>query len=456
MISLLRKMSRIVTDMHYDTLPERVVSKAKLCIADALACSLAGYDLPWSQIAMDWAKKTVSSGNSMVWCGNQKLTACDASLVNGIIAHSTLQEDMHIGTYSHPGSIIVPSAFAVADEVEVSGKELITAIVAGYEAMLRLGVLLHTPEFESTSFRPSGFFGPYGAAASAGVLKKLTEQQMVNALSLAGNTGIGYRQFGIEGTMDVYFHNGIAARNGILSTQLAELGYTSSEYLLEGSGGIAPCFKVDETRESINRPNCDTWEIDTVYFKPVAGCSAVQTVAQLALDMAIQFDIEPKSIENVIIRTHMHGKNNPGTDYCGPFQKLNQAQMSNQFAVSVALIKRDISFLAYKDFQNKEVMQLAAKCKVVVDDAIEKVYPKNKSAGIEIVFKDGDRLKRYKQDLQYPKEDEIFGKLKNMAISVYNKEYAEKLVTTIRNIESLDDIRMLSKQIGRGGDIYNV
>lgn len=440
MISALRSIAKEMANIKYAEFLQETVDKAKLFLADAIACSFGGRDLPWSEAAKRYAQANAKQGNASIWTGASKVTAVEAAYVNGVLAHSTLQEDMHITTYSHPGSIVVPAAVAVAEEVGATGKELLRAIVIGYEAMLRIGVALHTKRFEKTGIRPSGFFGPFGSAAAACALMGLDEDSTVNALGLSGNTGAGFRRFGVEGTWEVYFQNGAAARNGVVSALLARDGVTGAEYLLEGRGGIAPSVSGECDWSLLHRVSQHDWEINNVYFKPVAGCSAVQTVAQLALKLAIEHDLHADSIESIRILTHVHGKNNPGTDYAGPFEKMNQAQMSNQFAAAVAIVKRDISFLGYKDFRNESILLMAAKCTVEVSEEIEASYPTKKGAMLVVKLKDGRQFEGFQADTQAADAQQIYAKLERMA-----EDRGRALVTAIEAIDEAQNIWELSK-----------
>ncbi len=167
--------------------------------------------------------------------------------MNSVIGQSTGQEDMHADSSCHCGSMIIPTAFAVGQEVKSKGKDVITAIVLGYDVTGRIGMSMLSPDF-SRKFRPSGMFGPYGTCATAGKLYGLNEDQIVNGLGMAGSTSAGGMQWALEGTHEIVYQNGFACSNGIACALLGKNGIKASHQVLEGFMGAwavlwqaAPC-----------------------------------------------------------------------------------------------------------------------------------------------------------------------------------------------------------------------
>jgi 2-methylcitrate dehydratase PrpD len=440
-----RQLARFVLGLQYGEWPAGVTAHTKLCVADALACCLGGSGLPWTQSAVRWVTKMDAAQEATIWADGRRTVPHEAAFANGVGAHSILQEDMHITTYTHPGSVVIPAALAVSEAIGASGKEFLTAVVAGYEAMLRVGVALHTKQFEATGLRPSGFFGPFGAAAAAGHLLGLNEDQLVAAFGLAGNMAAGVRQWGAEGTTDVFVQNGNAARSGVMAAYLAQDGLTGPEHVLEGRGGLAPSISGPDCRwEVITKPPGDRWEIETVYFKPVPGCGAIQTLAQMALRLGIEQDLRADDVLEGVIYTHLHGKQTPGLDYGGPFDALSQAQMSNQFAASVAIVDRDISFYAYSRFDRAEIAQLASRLRVEVDPDIQERYPAKKGSRIELLLRDGRRIAAAQEDTLLPNADEVYAKLRTLAQSVCGAAGAMHLEKLVRELEEIPLVKVLA------------
>ena len=172
-----RLLARNLLNLRYRELPPAAVEKAKICVFDALTSALGGCDMPVSLAAVEVSKKMKGNPEASIWMDGERTGVADAAFANTAMAHSLLQEDTHILSQSHPGSVVIPSVLTLGEKVSASGKDAVTAIVAGYEAMTRVGKFMVTAEFNRRGFRPSGVFGPFGSCIVAARLLALTEDQ---------------------------------------------------------------------------------------------------------------------------------------------------------------------------------------------------------------------------------------------------------------------------------------
>jgi 2-methylcitrate dehydratase PrpD len=184
-------LARYAAGLRYEDLPGEVVAKAKDIIADTVAACICGADMPWSRIVIDYAERTGPGGNSKILGRGTSVQAPAAALANGALAHSfELDSLTRPGAGAHPGATVLPPALAIAQQVGASGKQLIAAIVAGNEVMIRIGRATgHTNE--ARGFHAPGTTGPFGAAVACGLLLGLDERQMTNALGIAGSLAGG-------------------------------------------------------------------------------------------------------------------------------------------------------------------------------------------------------------------------------------------------------------------------
>ena len=127
----------------------------------------------------------------------------DAAFVNAVYAQSILYEDIHRDSNAHPGVVIIPTALAVAEETGAPMTEVVTAIVAGYEMMARIGRGTACPEFGSRGFRPTSIIGTFGSCMTAGRLLGLTYEQQLTAFALSASFTACINQWAIEGTDDL-------------------------------------------------------------------------------------------------------------------------------------------------------------------------------------------------------------------------------------------------------------
>ena len=157
--------------------------------------------------------------------------------MNAILGHGLVREDMHTGSVSHLGVVVLPTLLALAESKKVSGRDFILAAVCGYEAGCAVGRAVMDQE-NVRQYRPTGITGPIGAAVAGSRLLSLSEDASVSALGFAANTTVGLNEWPYSGGDEMFFHVGFAARNAVTSVELAELGARASETSLDGQAGL--------------------------------------------------------------------------------------------------------------------------------------------------------------------------------------------------------------------------
>jgi 2-methylcitrate dehydratase PrpD len=197
-------------------------------------------------------------------------------LINCALTRLSEVDDIHLASMVTPGAIVVPGALAIAAQSPPDPTALSEAIVAGYEAMIRLGLALDGPSILYRGIWPTYLAAPFGIAAVAARLLDLSAEQAAHALALAltlAAPGVGHHN---APSGSRWFAAGSAARNGLVAAQAARSGITSDLNLLEGSFfsavfNILP--KVDALTEGLG----ESPKLVEVSFKP--WCAARQTMA---------------------------------------------------------------------------------------------------------------------------------------------------------------------------------
>src|SRR5216684_4101037 len=194
-------LSRYAAALRYEDIPADVVARAKQCIADTIAVVIFGYDLPWSQMVVRFAEKNAAGGNSRILGpGGARVHAPAAALANGALAHAFEMDNLTWPNSGvHPGATLLAPGLAVAQERGIGGRELIAAVVAGAEVMIRIGRATQHRN-ESRGFHAPGTTGPFGAAIAGGRLMGLDAEEMCNALGVAGSLACGLMEFARSGT----------------------------------------------------------------------------------------------------------------------------------------------------------------------------------------------------------------------------------------------------------------
>ncbi len=443
--SFTRKLASFVHDLQYENLEKAIVDKVKTCIYDAIACSCAGVTLPWSQAAIQLAQGQSEKAEATIWIDGSKSNSGYAAFANSVLNHSIIYEDMHAESGAHLGTIVIPAAFSLGEKLGSNGKQVIMAIIAGYESMGRLGKAMNTAEFSKRGFRPSGMFGPFGSAAVGAKLLNLNENQIVNAFGFAGNCGAGVNEWAYSGANDMYFHNGFAAINGLTAAHLAQCGAVASEWIVEGGAGLANAWaggreKLPYGMEDLGK----NYEIARVYHKSAAACAFTQETIQAALKAVNQHNIAPAEIDQIVVSSYPMAKIYPGCDYPGPFSSFLQAQMSNPFAVASVILHKDININYYFDYANPQIYDISRKVKVEIDPEAEVAYPREKRSKIKVVMKNGKVHTAAQTDLPSLTPQEILRKFKVLAAEKFEQKSIDELVSKINNIEQLENISELT------------
>ncbi len=446
-----RMLGRNLLNLQFKDLPSAAVEKAKICIYDSLTSVLGGCDMPVSLAAIEVSKRMNGNSESSIWMDGGKTDVADAAFANTALAHSLLQEDTHILSQSHPGSVVIPSVFTLGEKVGASGQDAITAIVSGYEAMARVGKFMVTDEFNRRGFRPSGVFGPFGSCIVAARLLGLNEDQTCNAFGIAGNCSAGVMEFAHAGTRDFPLHNAFAVRNGIVAAYLAKLGATGPETIFEGKAGVGTAFSGTHAGlEGVGSIDINALEIMEVYFKTYPVCGFVQTTPKAALRIRNELRLKPEEIEEITVGIFTMGKIWPGTDFSGPFVEFTQAQMSNQFAVAAALVDGNITPATLHNRMDTRYAEVAKKVKVEIDPDCDKNYPPKESVRLTVRTKDGKSHTIYEDDLTFPDKKFVVDRFVSYGKGLLKDGAISALVEQIEHIESVKNIAEMTALLVRG------
>jgi len=312
--SLSRTFSKFAVSLDYDMLPAEVVDKMKASILHAMIVSIIGAETSHGKAAINFAKEEERKPDgATILVDGTKATRCGAAFANSKLMHATNQSDSY-RMLIHPGPCLIPAGLASAELGHRSGKDLITALVAGYEVEARIaGDFI--PSTQARGFRSSPVFGTLGTAVTTGKLLGLTEDQMVTALALActftGGTNEGPRSGGRE----MMYQEPNATRNGIMAALLAREELQGSETALEGDAGFYNAF-VGNNRGELsyvfagpNHTSLDNvvaelgvrWEVLHVVPKiyPTAGYNC--PVIDLMTDIRASHDLPVSEIEAVTV-----------------------------------------------------------------------------------------------------------------------------------------------------------
>ena len=381
---LAARIARAAVSLSPADLPAEVTAKVKLCLFDLIGCAFEARDLPWSRQAVQMAERLTDAGaTGAAMIGAPTLsTYTDAAFANAVMAHGLVREDMHAGSISHLGIVVLPTLLALAQYRRVSGRDFIAAAAVGYEVGGQIGRAVMDAEL-ARIFRPTGVTGPSAAAAAGARLLRLGADATTSAIALAANTLVGFNQWAHTGGSEMFFHAGFAARNAVTAARLAELGAFASPTALDGEAGLFAALRKQSAGSKIalfqGQP-----EILSVYHKPVPACNFAQTACQAALRIAREHNCAPERIAAIIVRVPRAGAMYPGCDYSGPFTHILQGKMSIQYNVAAALIMGGVSERNFTLLDDATLHRLIGVTSLEVDDAMTQAYPSQQGGAVEV------------------------------------------------------------------------
>ncbi|MCL2337979.1 MAG: MmgE/PrpD family protein [Firmicutes bacterium] len=362
-----KRLADYTVHLSFADLSADVVEMAKLSLLDWLGCCIRGFYEKPALIAQEVLKPQAPEGKATVFSQNPwRTSALFASLLNGLASHALDMDDVHTASQTHLGVAVIPAALAAAQELPaVSGKELITAIVAGYEIMGRVGRSVMPDSYYY--WHTTGTAGAFGSAAAAGKLLALNADEMVFCLGSAGTQAAGLFEFLKDGTNSKTLHAGKAAFNGLLSAQLAKKGFTAAYKILEGEKGFLNAMSQKPQPNLLTEGLGQGFIISENSFKPYACCRWTHPAIGAALAIRARNNPDLTAIKKITIKTDDTGLD--VTDNANP-QTIYGCKFSIQYCVAAALLfgRLGINEFSEENIKNPDILRLIGLCATIAID----------------------------------------------------------------------------------------
>lgn len=431
--------------LTFADLPADVVALARHCLLDWCGVALAGARDPLAGILRAQAEE--EGGNSQATLvGGGWATASQAALINGAASHALDFDDVHTAMTGHPTVPVVPALLALAEGRETSGRDFITAFVAGVETECRIGTLV-MPEHYARGFHSTATLGAFGAAAACARLLELPAEQWGHTLGIAGTRAAGLKS--MFGTMCKPLHAGMAAQSGLLAATLAARGFTSNPDVLETEQGFAATHTA-----TFNTERAADWPAQPValrgmLFKYHAACYGTHAAIEALLSLRDRHGIMPEQVRAVRLTVppgHLRMCNIPE-----PRTAL-EGKFSLRFTAALALAGDRTDEAAFTD------EAVAAPHLVALRDRVTVLTEDGKasfSTIAEVDLADGARL-RAVGDTSQPETDldrqwnRLSAKFHALAGPVIGAEQAARLHATIASLDRVGDISEVASLLAPG------
>lgn len=352
------ELARRITALTYEALPNEAVHWAKVGILDTVGVTLAGSSDPSATIVAG----VLSSGGPSLLLGTRKrVGALDAALVNGTASHALDFDDCNNTLGGHPSAPILPALFALADETGATGRDFITAYVAGFETECKISLGVNFYQY-TRGWHPSTTIGVFGAAAACAKLLKLDDARAATALAIAASLASGIKSN--FGTYVKPLHVGHCARNGLFAALLARDDYTASPVAFEHKQGYfevyngAGNYDADKILPAWGKP----FDIvqPGIAIKQYPCCGSTHPAIDAMLELVRKHDLKAEAVER--IQSWTHSRRLEHTNRPDP-QSTKDAKFSVQYCLARALVDRKVAIEhfegdAYKDPEVRRVTSL--------------------------------------------------------------------------------------------------
>lgn len=444
-----QKLAAFASDLRYDAIPPEAVERIKLSVLDSLGCCIFGATLPWTRKVAALARAEGARPVASLMGMGERTSIALAVLVNGTGGHAFELDDIHKESIIHAGSIATPIAFAFAEEQGgAPGKDIITAMIAGYEVGHRVGSAA-TMSLFFRGFHPQGTSGVFVAAATAARALGLDPLRFQHALGMAGSQAGGLMA-AQEGAMVKRFHSGRAAQSGVYAALLARDDFTGITDVLEAPyGGYLSTLSDKPAPQRLTDGLGTVWETVNVGYKPHASVTSIHTALDGLADILRENKLAADDVAKLDVglspMTHVHC----AWEYKA--QGVTAAQMNLYYGLAVIALDGMAFTDQYREdrLRDPRILDFITRISASVDPQIEAMGAAFRHAArVKLTTRDGRSFEKLilhrrgspeaplaPQDIEY--------KFKHVVRSCIPEQRMSRILDLVRNLENLQSTREL-------------
>lgn len=390
MTGVSRDLAAWVAGLGWSDLPDAVRGHLALCLVDGYGCGVFGATQPWGRMTADTAR-AIGPGTAALFAGGGTASPMEAALANGTAIHGFEIDDVHVASSLHPAAVVIPALMALLPAAASSGRDLLTAMAAGYESGIRAGMAAGM-RHSTSGFHVTGTIGTVAAGMAAARLLRLDADRTLHALGIAVTQASGLYS-ARKNAMTKRLHAGMAARAGVTGALLASRGFTGASQVLEADfGGLFSAMSGEHPPETILDGIGSRWETARVGFKAYASCASSHTVVD-ALDQLMAQGLTADNLDGLEIALGRKGLINVGWDYVP--DTVVSAQMNARYVAAVKLLEGAVFVRQFRDdlLADPRVLALIARMTTRHDPDIDaQGAAKRHTVQITARLRDGTRL----------------------------------------------------------------
>ncbi len=453
-----RGIAEFVAGLRYDRIPAEVRERLKLLALDSLGCALYGANLPWSRILIECLARLDRSDGCGAWGTARRFSAPHAALINGTLIQSFELDDVHRYGVLHVGAVTLPPLIAICElRPGMTGKDFLTAAVAGYEIGPRVGMCMG-PEHIGQGWHSGATVGVFSAAAGAAAGLRLSAEGTVHALGIAGTQAAGLMA-AQYGAMVKRMHAGRSAQSGLYAALLAEAGFTGIPNVFESEyGGFCTTFSRSRDRFDLTQlvdglgERFETMRIALKFYSCV-GSNHTTLDALRALRARHPFTTE------AIDRITVYGSR-VTVDHVGwPYQPqgLTAAQLNLPYCVATLLLEGEVFVDQFREELVADPLRIALsrKVEVIEDPAITaKGAQARHAVRVQVLLRDGTCLEQKMESARgdeqnFASPDEVIRKFLHLAGPTVGAPAAEELCDVLLHVEKLEAAAAIPRLLSR-------
>ncbi len=431
--------------------PDAALVRARVAVQDTVGVALAGVNESVSTTLQSQAQHETPIGPARIVGTTRETSAAWAALANGAAAHALDFDDMCWVTMAHPSAPLVAAGLAAAEVQGATGRRLLEGYVVGFEVAAALGRVMNPRHYEN-GWHCTSTIGTVAAAATVARIQGLDTTYSARALSIAASEASGVKAN--FGTMVKPLQVGLAARNGVLASQLAARGLTAADAAIDGPQGFLMAMQSSGTdmTDSLQMLGA-VWEIveGGITMKLYPSCAATHPTIDTLVDLKREHDIDPALVESVEIAVDpvvptVLVYDRPETGLEGKF--------SLHFCAAAALVRGVVGIETFEraSVTEPEIRRLVERVTMRVDETLGVEVPPLTQALIHVRMTDGQSFTRAVTGARGypdrpPSDDERWAKFRQCAGRVLSDESAQAALTMLERLEGLDSVGRLTASL---------
>jgi len=447
-----RAIAEFISGLHYERIPPEVRDRIKLLILDSLGCAIYGANLDWCRILRDTLSELDATRTTSIWGSDARLSSDHAALVNGTQVQGFELDDVHRKAVLHVGAVTLPALIAVAEShAQLSGRDFLTAAVAGYEIGPRVGLCMGQ-EHIGQGWHSGATVGIFSAAAGAARGLTLSADATVHALGIAGtqSSGLMAAQYG---AMVKRMHAGRASQSGLYGALLASRGFTGIVDVFEAPyGGFCTTFSRSQDRFNLAELSAalgERFETMRISLKFYSCVGSNHTTLDAIRSIRERRPFRTDEIDEIVVHASQVTVDHAGWPYKP--EGLTAAQLNLPFCVATLLIEGDVFVdqFAPDCAADSARIELSHKVRVEHDPAITALGAAYRhKVQVDMHFRDGSVQSETREaprgsEQSFASEADIVDKFRKLTRGVMKPMQQDSLVEALLGLDKLPDARRM-------------